>query len=795
MTSHPNLSRPLALAFSLVALVASACSTPSTGAGPGYTLPDGAGIGDTGNKDAKLSGDATSTEDDSGFLDDATDSLSDTLVDLDTPTPQDGYDGPSCTKNAACKDLPGTPYCAIAIAQCVECLVPLHCAATTNNCQNYKCVEVSCVPGSKQCNGASYLDTCKPDGKGFDTEACPDATPSCINSECRVCQPGKTFCGKAPAGQTQSKTVLKCNDAGTATQIVEECSGDQVCNGTKCQACTPGTKVCDSDKAMVCKGDGSGFDLAQDCGAQGWSCTGGVCLNPCSSDIKSNTNVGCDYWAVDLDNAYVPCSSPSGFCDAQNAQFSVIISNTKDKPATVTVLAGTGQKATYTVPGGQIKILNLPDPSWKGPDGKTIPPLNQDGTNINKNAYRISSSQPIVAYQFNPLANVDVFSNDASLLLPSNGIGNEYWVMTREQSVNELKSYLTIVATQPDKTHVKLVSSAKTLPGPGIPAMSPGETREFDLNQGEVLNIETNFNGADPTGSYIKADKAVAVFGGSEASNSPNTDHCVNGTCQFQGWACATNDDCPKTCCSDHMEEQLFPVSSWGTKYLATKLQPRGKEKDAWRVLAATDGTVVTLDPPQLDDKGQTIAVPMLGQGEWFEFESSGDFVISANNPIEVGQFMASADAPNPNNDVCTANYLGGKVCTWYWNVQMTPLQCAKNAQCPNMPEAGDAKTGDPDFVLGVASEQYLTDYVFLVPDKYTANYVNVIVPTGATATIDGTLVAAASFSAVSADWSVARLPIKPGAHKLLGSKPIGLIVYGYSDYVSYSYPGGVALK
>src|SRR5207244_10445478 len=39
-------------------------------------------------------------------------------------------------------------------------------------------------------------------------------------------------------------------------------------------------------------------------------------------------------------------------------------------------------------------------------------------TLFRSHAYRVKSSFPVVAYQFNPLENVNVFSNDASLLKP-----------------------------------------------------------------------------------------------------------------------------------------------------------------------------------------------------------------------------------------------------------------------------------------------------------------------------------------------------------------------------------------
>jgi hypothetical protein len=318
--------------------------------------------------------------------------------------------------------------------------------------------------------------------------------------------------------------------------------------------------------------------------------------------------------------------------------------------------------------------------------------------------------------------------------------------------------------------------------------MKPGTTAEFVLQMGQVLNLETNGVGADPTGTWIKADKPVAVFGGSEASNSPNSDKCVNGKCEYQGWACTTSADCPKTCCADHLEEQLFPVSTWGKVYNATKLKKRAKEKDAYRILAAENDTVVSTSPKQAD-------IPKLMQGQWFEFESDQDFVINANKPIEVAQFMASANAPMPNNDECTGSYIGQKVCTFFWNSQQTPISCAKNADCPNISQPEDAKIGDPAMLNGVAVDQYLKEYVFLVPDKYTENYVNIIAPTGAVVTLDGVKVAANSFTTFAPNWQVARLEVKLGVHTLNSDQKVGLLVYGWADYVSYGYPGGAALK
>ena len=755
------------------------------------------------------------TDDNCGATDDAcTDCDADDAGSSDdAATDGSSYSGPACTTQAACKGLTGdgtsaaTPWCNVGTHQCVECLYDAHCAQGSN-CIDYKCTVFQCKPGSQVCNGTTFLDICNADGASTTTTECPPNKPTCYTDSCHTCEPNKQYCGKVPVGQTASKTVMQCNDTGAAAKVLSTCSGDTVCLFGKCQTCVPGQQQCNGDKALSCKADGSGYDT-NDCSLQGWTCLGGLCVNPCNSDFKSNTNVGCDYWAVDLDNVYVysgnanPDGTPKYF-DAQNAQFSVIISNTKDKAAQVTVTAGTGMKSTYTVPKGALKIINLPDPTWK------VKPLNQDGTNRNKAAYRIQSSQPIVAYQFNPLQNQDVFSNDASLLLPTNGIGNDYFIMTREQT-GDLRGYFNIVSTQPGKTHCKITASATTSAGAcykdkntgavvpvgctsNVTAMKKGDLQEFDLDQGEVLNIETNASAADLTGSYISCDYPVVVFGGSESSNSPNTDHCVNGVCEYQGWACTTNDDCPRTCCQDHLEEQLFPISTWGTKYLATKFQPRGNEKDTWRILASQDGTNVTTSPVVAN-------VPVLNKGQWYEFETDKDFSINADKPILVGQFMAAANAPDPNSDVCTTKFAdqSEKICTSFWNDLGSPQPCKKNADCPNIPQQGDAKVGDPDFSLLVPSDKYLSQYVFLVPNNYDKNYVNIIAPVGGSATLDGQAIDPGSFTPFSTGWTVARLEATPGSHTLtcptLNAKNCGLVVYGWAPYVSYSYPGGVMLK
>lgn len=804
---HPLPNFPASVAIALLLLSIAACGTdtpPNTGV---QDVAVWTGISDAG---ANTSSGGTT----SGGSDATTDtntSGSDAVTGADSETPDagpadTGPAGPGCGSASGCFKHEDTPYCDTPNQVCVQCLIKFHCEKKAQadweeakksdptaekleyECVSKKCVEPSCQPNSSVCKGA-FLQVCKADGKGYDLKACPDVAPICVVNKCLKCLPNDTYCADPTGGQKYSSVLMKCNSAGKDADIHEICKANQICTNGKCQQCVAGLKQCNGNKAVECKSDGSGFALLNDCDAKGLTCLAGVCVNPCASDLKSNTNVGCDYYAVDLDNALIKAAGNKVY-DAQNSQFSVIISNTKSAKALVTVTAGTGQAAKYEVPALGVRVINLPDPIWK------MGPLNQDGSSFNLNSYRIQSNQPIVAYQFNPLQNVDVFSNDASLLLPSNALGKKYWVMTREQSHPAFRGYFTIVAVTSGITTIKVLASAPVLAGGGMGQQIPGGTwaglKEFKLTKGQVMNVETGVNGADFTGSFIDADKPIAVFGGSEASNAPRTNKCVKGpgqpqgTCQHQGWPCSSDQDCPVTCCADHLEEQLLPVSGWGTVYPATRSQPRGKAKDVWRVLAAESGTVVTTIPPQTN-------IPVLNQGQWHEFESNGDFLIKSNKKIMVGQFLAGASAPKPNNDLCSTKYGFQTVCTGFDAQFKTKIPCKKHSDCPNLPEADDASIGDPAFIIGVAVDRFLQEFVFLVPGKYQQNYINVISPLANNVTLDGNAIPNTKFTPFGdGKWMVLRLPVLAGAHNIKATKPIGVVVYGWDKDVSYGYPAGL---
>ena len=554
-----------------------------------------------------------------------------------------------------------------------------------------------------------------------------------------------------------------------------------------CPLCIPGSRTCDPLDLLAileCNADGSQWHAAAPCEAKGGAvCFAGACAMSGAAYAALGLSMGSEFWATDLDNGKVP-----NF-DTASAPYAVALANATDLPVTFTVtwfnggevpvkLDALGQPPDLSpIAPGTVRTLLLP------------PMLGINGTGIARNPFHIVTSSPVSAYQFNPLTHANAFSADASLLLPQALYGKHHLIMTREQTFEELRGFLTVVAVAEGATTVRVTLSqvaTKTLASSAgdIQAMKAGESKEFKLERWDTLNIETDAIGADLTGTLVDSDEPVAVWAGSEAANAPNTDHCDISACSPKEVAegskcghCEADVDvgCFKaqhcsafiTCCADHLEMQMVPMTGWGAEHVAVKLWPRGKEADYWRILAAADGTTVATYPVPLDMQGKPVVVPTLDKGEWFEIETTDNFVIKATDaagapaPVLVGHFMASQNAPDPNT-------LG--------------------------PQPGDAGIGDPAFLLAVPVSRWPKRSVFLTPSAYGFNYVTVVAQKGAAVELDGKALASDYWTPLTDDYKWTRLFVGEGYHAVVGDAPVAVEVYGWDQYVSYGYPAGLRL-
>ncbi len=578
----------------------------------------------------------------------------------------------------------------------------------------YACLKQQCLPTTKRCSSdRKSIEECDEKGANYKLkEDCEGKNAVCINNQCipRICQPMSQEC------DTNNINTLKiCNEYGTEWNL-KGCGAGMVCVGNSCveKVCSSGYKKCEGNKVMKCNDTGTGFVEVEECTDPnniGNQCINGRCMTLCEKAEVEKSYIGCEYWPADLPQ--------TGEYNAQQAQFAIVVSNPNDKPATATLYKNSGQLDQKTVPAKGLATF-LPDAS------NSIEGHGRSYTG--KNSYRLTSTIPVAVYQFNPYNNDMVYSNDASLLVPTAAMGIEYFVLARDRSFgwygdhNEsLSSYAVIIATQPGTTNVTIRVSAHICSGGSISDMPSGTTRQFVMNQWDVLDFEACDYGSDMTGTYIVSDKPIAVYGGTGCSQVPTG----------------------VTAC-DHLEMQMFPVSTWGNNFIATKYKPRGTEPDYWRFLAAYDNTVITTNPVQPGTPKR------LNRGQFYDFSSKQDFEVYSTKPILLGQYMAGEDA--------------------------------------------GAGTGDPSMSITPPIEQYRTDYIFLVPANYNGgNFVNITAPAGSQVVLDGAPVSG-FVNVGSGKYVVAKISVSAGTHTITADKPVGITVHGYDQYVSYAYPGGLNL-
>lgn len=574
---------------------------------------------------------------------------------------------------------------------------------------------------------------------------------------------------QCPAGRwsctADRRTARRCDGDGGFVDPIDCAANSRVCaDGVGCAACIAGTVRCSGAPDYApqhCALDNSGWVNDEACDtAGGYRCQAGRCVRPCA-DLGASY-LGCDYWPTVTANGSLP----------PEFTYAVALSNTQEYPITVTIEAGVlGAPMTRTVMPSTLELVRLPWVTSLSGNAThcctglldTRPNCAARSVRAPHGAYHLRSDGPIAVYQFNPLeyhaGTRFSFSNDASLLLPQNVLGREYLVASwpnigqpfatmadRCLATAARGGFVTVVNTQLEGTNTVLVHTTAPVydpadatrvlpPGDHMFTLDPGETMQL-LSQGTDL-IRT----IDLTGTYVRGNGPLAVFSGHECANVPNY----------------------RIAC-DHIEEQLFPIETWGRRYAVSPLHYRDHDEPAVvRVMAQRDGVMLTFDGiPRPAGCGGALL-----RGQFCEVQTAQPFQVSGTSAIQVIQYMRGLG----EDPACMC---GGEV-------------CVDSPECE----------GDPAMVLETPIDQYRTSYRFLVPDTYSDNFINVVAPDGADLDLDGAPLVGAVAVPIGQGLALRNLHIAPGSHSLRaadGRARFGLKVYGVAPYTSYAYPGGLDL-
>ncbi|MBN2724355.1 MAG: IgGFc-binding protein [Deltaproteobacteria bacterium] len=549
-------------------------------------------------------------------------------------------------------------------------------------------------------------------------------------------------------------------------------------NLMECLECSPGNNICGEDGNVYECVDGYQGNLVEECDSSAdEGCIEinslAACNTPCNVASMKKSYRGCEFFAVTSMNSQIE--------SVFNDDFVIAVHNGNDESVTVNI-TGNGINSTETIPANDINLFYLPfhNDMRMGLAG--------DGTYYYQSmkyqdaSYYLTTDLPVTAYQFNPydfeLGGIASNSNDASLLLPVSVWGKRYRVlsasvMTAARLGIEFKSspgFAVILASE-DNTTVTVNSSAFIAPGTDISGINPGSEFSLNLMAGDVVQLiaKSDFGftqcsemenallsgpddelfefcnpGAsyDLTGSLITSDKPLGLWSGHNCAFVP-----------FDARAC------------DHLEEMILPEETWGKTFYVSLTHPVEELTSETNVVRILAGGFEKVDVETTLTGHESFS---LEPGQYVELQPPAGyhFKVNASGPILVGKYT-----------------VGQK----FW----TDVQTA---------------SGDPAMGQVIPVVQYRSEYTFTAPPGMTVNYVNITGkipgPSDELLILDGGYVTSEMYEEIDDGYGVARIDIsnqgENGAHHIYsesGATYFGVEVYGFANYTSYMYPGGLDLK
>lgn len=361
---------------------------------------------------------------------------------------------------------------------------------------------------------------------------------------------------------------------------------------------------------------------------------------------------------------------------------------------------------------------------------------NNDNETVSPRHFRIQAENDVAVYALNQAEK----TSDATLVLPITALGNEYYVMAYKSdgvlvnntvSGSYTPSQFVVVATE-DNTDVTVETTAPTTET-GLQA------KRFTLNRGQSYLFQAEFSRTnlnyDLTGSRVRSNRPVAVFGGHQRATIP---------VELRGQLTSR----------DHLFEQMMPLSVWGKSYIVTPFaQPRSAISlgdDLFRVVASEDNTTVLFN-------GR--AITTLNRGAVYESPLTTAGLLTANKKVMVALFKQTSTI-------------------------------VSDGQPPRI--------GDPFMMIIPPRRQYLNKYRFQncqVVDTYEEQYITIVTTKNniPTLRLDGNPVQAQFLDVPTTCFVYANVRMQDGAHTLESDKLVGLYAYGFGEANSYGYVGGMA--
>lgn len=405
-------------------------------------------------------------------------------------------------------------------------------------------------------------------------------------------------------------------------------------------------------------------------------------------------------------------------------QFALVIGNERPTRGFITYLS-TGKRDTIVL--GQpnsVTRVNLDTFALLLPPPSAAP--------ISHNTLLVQFEAEVTLYG----VNTQRWSSDIFCGLPEDVTGTEHIILAYPNTLSpdpasalvggsDFPSQFAVIATD-NSTLVDIFPSVRFTSRVNS---SPFQVR---LDSGEVYFAQAFGGiGRDVSGTRIRANKPVIVYGSHQRTNIPY-DQAVG---------------------RDHLVEQLPPVNRWGTRAFVTphyQLPKTLPDANIMRIIAANDSTVIRED---------SVVVATINALQVLELPLDRAVELTANKPFLVAQYQHStADERNIRQE---NDSIGD----------------------PFMMLA---------FPPALYDSIYL--FESLRSREMRVHYVNVVIPTerASSLRLDGAPVTAGFNRIANTSYSYAQIPVRSGNHEMRADVPFGLYIYGYGPYNSYGYPGGI---
>lgn len=350
---------------------------------------------------------------------------------------------------------------------------------------------------------------------------------------------------------------------------------------------------------------------------------------------------------------------------------------------------------------------------------------------------RITSDKEINVYGLSTATR----SSDAFLVLPTDVLNNEYYVLAYYSDYNDdafTPSQFAVAAVE-DNTQIQITPTVNTENG-----HTAGTAFTVNLNKGEcylVSSSEAAGSGKDLSGTYITGSKPFALFAGQQRTALPH-EASSSGSHEF--------------ICS-----QIPPIASWGKNAFVIPFpQPSNIStayKDRYRVLSASDNNIIDVNGTKRT----------LNKGEWFEDDIATTALnISSTEPMLVAQYKRSSMSGSSGTSTSIS---------------------------------------DPLFLVIPPKEQFIESAILMNMDRLTDyestfpyQYIFVVAPDSmlTTCKIDNKSLSASAFTSIkNSGYSYTVYTSSVGIHTFASDAKCGLYVVGYGHTISYGYVGGMMVK